>query len=285
MDKDPIATADSTAVRVALWRALHVLSDPAPHILEDEVGLQLASPPENWRQRPDMNLQGTQGYRAAIVSRSRFIDDLVIEQYGRGIAQYIILGAGLDSFAQRHKNIASQMRVFEVDKPSASLWKKQRLIELGFGVPDWLHLVPVDFESGESWLQELISSGFDPKQPSVIASTGVSMYLSKEAVIDTLRQIAALAPGSTLAMTFLLPLDLIPADERAQHEEVYARAKASGTPFISFFSPEEMMELAREAGFKTAHHISTQEMTQRYFSGRTDGLRPASGEVFLIATL
>src|SRR5437762_6693963 len=102
---------DSTAARVALWRAMHVEIDPPPHVLEDEIGLRLVAPEEGWRQRPDMDPQFTATFRAAIVARARFVEDLVTEQAGRGVRQYVILGAGLDTFAQRRPDIASAMRV------------------------------------------------------------------------------------------------------------------------------------------------------------------------------
>jgi len=111
------ATPDSTAVRVALWRAVHVQMDPPPHVLEDEIGLRLAAPEEGWRRRPDMDLHFTSRFRASIVARARFIEDLVVEQVGRSIGQYVILGAGLDTFAQRRPEIASRLLVFEVDQP------------------------------------------------------------------------------------------------------------------------------------------------------------------------
>src|SRR5205807_5760998 len=130
------------------------------------------------------------------------------------VGQYVILGAGLDTFAQRRPEIASRLRVFEVDRPGPQDWKRQRLIELGFGIPEWLRLVPVDFEAGEAWWRRLAAAGFDAGQPAVVASMGVSMYLTKDAVAATLRQVAALAAGSTLAMSFLLPLDLADPDVR-----------------------------------------------------------------------
>jgi methyltransferase (TIGR00027 family) len=135
------------------------------------------------------------------VARARFIEDMVVERASRGVGQYVILGAGLDSFAQRRPEIASSLTVFEVDPPGAQAWKRRRLIELGFGIPEWLRLVPVDFEAGDAWWQRLAAAGFDSGQPAIVASTGVSMYLTKDAIAATLRQIAALAPGSMLAMT------------------------------------------------------------------------------------
>jgi len=110
-----IAAPDSTAVRVALWRALHVQVDSPPHVLEDEIGLRLVAPEDGWRRRPDMDPHFTSLFRASIVARARFIEDMVVEQAGNGVSQYVILGAGLDTFAQRRPEIASRLLVFEVD--------------------------------------------------------------------------------------------------------------------------------------------------------------------------
>jgi len=276
--------AEGTAERVALWRALHVEVDRAPHVLEDEVGLRLAAPADGWRQRPDMDPDGTRWFRAGIVARARFVEDLVAEQADHGLAQYVILGAGLDTFAQRRPEIASRLRVFEVDQPGPQAWKRQRLAELGYGVPEWLRLVPVDFEGGGSWRDQLLASGFDPARPAVVVSTGVSLYLSKEANAATLRQLAELAPGSTLAVTFLLPPELVEDVLRPGFEAAQRGASAAGTPFISFYTPDEMLALAREAGFRDARHISAEALNERYFAARTDGLRTARGEELLIAT-
>jgi len=276
---------DTTAVRVALWRALHVLIDPPPHVLEDEIGLRLAAPEEGWRRRPDMDPQATSPFRASIVARSRFLEDLVVERASQGVGQYVILGAGLDSFAQRRPEIASRLQIFEVDPPGPQAWKRQRLIELGFGIPQWLRFVPVDFEVGQSWWERLVAAGFGVGQPAVVASTGVSMYLTRDAIAATLRQVAALAPGSTLAMTFLLPLELADPELRPWLQLAEKGARAAGTPFISFFTPAAMLTLAREAGFREVQHVSAATLAQRYFAGRTDGLRPPNNsEELLVAT-
>ena len=282
----PDAAPDSTAARVALWRALHVQIDAPPHVLEDTVGLQLLAPPSDWQQRGDMDPQFTRPFRASIVARARFIEDLVIEHAAQGLNQYVILGAGLDSFAQRRPDVASRMTVFEVDPPNPQAWKRQRLVELDFGIPDWLRFVPVDFEARESWQDALVAAGFDTSKPAVVVSTGVSMYLTKEANAATLRQVASLAPGSMFAMTFLLPLEMAAPEVRPGLEMAEKGARASGTPFISFFTPPDMLALARENGFRDAQHISADTLTQRYFAGRADGLRPpANAEELLIATV
>ena len=283
-DKQAVAP-DNTAVRVALWRALHVEYDSPPHVLEDEIGLQLAAPDEGWRGRGDMDPQGTRLFRASIVARARFIEDLVDEQAARGVGQYVILGAGLDTFAQRRPEIASKMRVFEVDQPGPQAWKRQRLTELGYGVPEWLRLVAVDFETDHAWREHLPEAGFDERRAALVASTGVSMYLTKDAIAATLREVAALAPGSTLAMSFLVPMEMASAEVRPGLQMAERGARASGTPFLSFFAPEEMLALAREAGFRDARHVPGADLAARYFAGRGDGLRPAkSGEELLVAT-
>ncbi|WHX23342.1 class I SAM-dependent methyltransferase [Streptomyces malaysiensis subsp. malaysiensis] len=284
MADEQTSAPDSTAVRVALWRAMHVQVDPPPHVLQDEIGLRLAAPDDDWRGRPDMDPDTTRGFRAAVVARARFIEDLVAEQADRGVTQYVILGAGMDTFAQRRPEIASRLRLFEVDQPGPQAWKRRRLVELGYGIPEWLHLVPVDFEASESWLERLTAAGFDPAQPAVIVSTGVTMYLTEDATAATLRQIAGLAPGSTLAMTFLLPAELLDDADRPGLRKSKEGAQAAGTPFISFYAPQDMLALAREAGFKDVRHVSGASHAERYFAGRADGLRPSSGEDLLLAT-
>src|SRR5213595_3418948 len=271
MHDKQVAAPDNTAVRVALWRALHVEVDSPPHVLEDEVGLKLAAPDDGWRSRPDMS-PFTRPFRASIVARARFIEDLVAEQAARGVGQYVILGAGLDTFAQRRPELASRLLVFEIDQPGPQAWKRQRLVDLGLGIPSFLRLVPVDFEAGDAWWEQLAASGFDSGRPAVVASTGVTMYLTRDAIAATLRQVATLAPGSTLAMTFMLPLELVEPEERPQYQAVQKSARAAGTPFLSFFSPPEMLALARDTGFTQARHVSAADLIQRYFTGRTDGL-------------
>lgn len=276
---------DSTAERVALWRALHLEVDPPPHVLRDEVGLRLANPAEDWRQRPDMDPHFTRMFRASMVARARFVEDVVVEESGRGVDQYVILGAGLDTFAQRRPEIADRLRIFEVDQPAPQAFKRRRLTELGFGVPDRLRLVPVDFEADGAWWEQLPAAGFDADRPAVVASTGVSMYLTREANAATLHRIASLAPGSTLVMSFLLPIDLLGTEEAPGLRASKDGASASGTPFISFFAPEEMLALAREAGFGDVRHVSAETLNERYFADRTDGLRTTRGEELLVATV
>lgn len=271
---------DSSAVRTALWRALHVQIDAKPHVLEDEIGLALVAPTDDWQQRPDMKF--TKRLRASVVARSRFIEDLIIEQSKLGISQYVILGAGLDTFALRRPDIAARLQIYEIDQPATLTWKQQRIIDIGFALPEYLHFVPVNFET-DTWWKELLKAGFDSSKPAVIVSTGVTLYLTKEAIISTLNEIAKWAPGSTLAMAFYLPMELLDEEDRSMQAIAEKGAKAAGTPFVSFFHPNEILAMSDKAGLKHPRMISTKDMEQWYFSDRTDDLVPASGEVFLLA--
>lgn len=280
----PKTVPDNTAVRVALWRALHVLADPPPHVLEDRIGLALVAPEEGWRERPDMG-PFTRPFRASIVARARFVEDHVEAQLARGVGQYVILGAGLDTFAERRPELAPRLRIFEIDAPETQAWKERRLAEVGIARPPSLHFVPVDFERGESWLARLIAAGLDAKARAVVASTGVSMYLTKDAISATLREVASLPSGSSLVMSFMLPLERAEPAMRPGIEAAARGARASGTPWLSFFLPEEMLALAREAGFAHVEHVSADALTARYFAGRVDGLRlPSHSEELLVAT-
>lgn len=275
---------EKTAVRVALWRAMHLQVDPPPHILSDDIGIKLLAPDAGWQKRPDMSANGTRRARASIVARARYIEDLVIEQTKHNVNQYILLGAGLDTFAQRKPQTCNDLKIFEIDQQGPQEWKRQRLIELGYGIPDNLKLVAINFEQNSDWLSQLSQAGFNLKQPAIVASTGVAMYLTLDAIKTMLKQAASLATGSTLAMSFMLPLDKIDPEEQPSRASTEKYAKLGGTPFLSFFTPPEILALAREAGFKKVEHVSSVHLAEKYFAGRVDALKPSSSEELLIAT-
>lgn len=271
---------DNTALRTALWRALHVQIDEQPYIIEDEVGFKLVEPETGWQERPDMKY--TQRLRASIVARARFIEDMVKEQIGKGVKQYVLLGAGLDSFAQRNTEISSQVDIYEIDQRDTLAWKEEKLIENGYDITNNLHFVPVDFETS-SWWTELLNKGFDIHKKAIVSCTGVTLYLTKEANTETLKKMTLLASGSTVAIAFYLPLEQLDEEDQPMQEIAIKGAAASGTPFVSFFQVQEIVKLAKEIGFKEIQTISTKDMTEKYFKNRTDNFVPASGEFFLIA--
>ena len=271
---------DSSAVRTALWRALHVQLDDPPHLLDDEIGLALVAPEGDWRKRPDMHPSGTSPFRAAIVARTRFVEDLLVERGHRSVHP--------PRGRTRHVRPAPppgspQVTVFEIDQPGPQAWKRKRLSELGYGVPDRLRLVPVDFEADDDWWQALIDAGLDETARAVVSSSGVSMYITKAATAATLRRLATMSPGSIVAMTFMLPLELVDEADRPGLEGAARGARASGTPWISFYTPDEIVALAHEAGFADVRYVSTAELAEPYLAGRTDGLRAAGGEGILVA--
>ncbi|HNP57999.1 MAG TPA: SAM-dependent methyltransferase [Gordonia sp. (in: high G+C Gram-positive bacteria)] len=271
--------ADSTAVRTALWRALHVLVDDEPHVLDDPIGLQIADVDDDWRTRPDMDPARTGANRASIVARARAVEDTLASS---GAGQYVVLGAGLDTYAQRHPG---GVRVFEVDAPATSAWKRGRLAELGFECSGQLSLVPVDFEAGESWLAEAVEAGLDPASPVVVSMLGVTMYLTREAVLATLRQAASLPPGSTTVFTYSRPIEMAPPEVRPFLEVAFRGAAESGHPWLTLLTPDEAADLAREAGFAEVQVVTSNDLHDRYFAGRTDGLSPVGGEDLVIASV
>lgn len=272
---------EHTAVRVALWRALHAELDQRPLVFDDSVGEKIVGE-KDWRNRPDMNPDFCRPMRASIVTRARFIEDLLIEEIKKGITQYVILGAGLDTFAQRHPELGTKIHVFEVDQPGPQAWKEKRLKELNLSIPKWLHFVPVDFEAGESWWEKLEDSGFQKDKAAVVVSTGVSMYLTKEANLEMFQKISKLASGSTFAMTFMLTLDLLHGKEKTSMEFVMTRAREAGTPFLSLFHPEEVVRMSESAGLKKSIYVSAQDLFELYLAGRKDGLSAGSAEAFLL---
>lgn len=276
MDVEP----DSSAVRTALWRALHLTVDPPPHLIEDAIGLDLAAPENGWEERGDMHPEGTAPYRLAIVARTRFVEDLLLDA---SIGQYVLLGAGLDTFAQRHHERAESIEVYEIDQPGPQEWKRRRLVETGVGIADNLHLVPVDFEAGDDWWTHLVDAGFDPASPALVSSSGVSMYLSAEANAATLQQLAQLGAGSTVAMTFMVPFDLLDDADRPGLEAAAQGAAASGTPWLSFYRPDEMVALAESAGFAEATVMPTEDIVARFADEGFEPARVSGGEAMLLA--
>ena len=201
-----------------------------------------------------------------------------------GVSQYVILGAGLDTLAQRRPELGDRLRIFEVDQPGTQAWKRRRLDELGYGVPDWLRLVPVDFETGESWWDGLgARPASTPVGPRSWPPPASAMYLTKEATAATLRQLAALAPGSTrghdasCCRSSSSTRPTAPASRPAP-----AARSASGTPFISFYTPDEMRRRwPATPASATPGTSRPASLADRYFAGRADGLRPSTGEDLL----
>jgi methyltransferase (TIGR00027 family) len=288
---------DATAVITALWRAAHLRLDAAPHVLEDDIGLRLVRDsdaivaylgpeatvgPDAWLRHPFMG-ETFRRWRASMVARSRLVEDIVAEQVDRGCDQYVILGAGLDSFALRRLDLVRRLRVFEVDEPGTQAWKRRRFKELGLVPPATLSFVPVDFER-QAWVAEIIKAGFDRARPAVVSSLGVTQYLSVDAIEAMLGDVARLGPRSLFVCSFVLAPHLIEPDEQEMRAETEARAAELGHPWLSSFPPDKIRGLAEGAGFPDVRLVTPDDLARRYFAGRTDGLKPSSQNAYLIAS-
>jgi methyltransferase (TIGR00027 family) len=271
---------DSSAVRSALWRSLHLTVDPPTHLIDDAIGHDLVAPAQGWEQRGDMHPERTAPYRLAIVARTRYVEDLLAAE---DMGQYVLLGAGLDTFAQRHHELADDIEVYEIDQPGPQEWKRRRLVETGLGIAGNLHLVPADFASDDDWWAHLIDAGFDPSTPALVSSSGVSMYLTAEANAATLGQHARLGGGSIVAMTILVPLELVDDTDRTGLEAAARGAAGSGTPWLSFYAPDEMVALAETSGFVEARVVPTEDIVARYADEGYHAASVSGGEAMLLA--
>ena len=238
---------DTTAERTALWRGLHLEEGTPPFVFADDWALQLVQPPIGWQQRPDM--QFTKPIRTSMVGRARFVEDQVYKWLHKGIEQYVILGAGLYSFALRNTYPTEIIQVFEVDQPGTIHWKESRICELLGKCPAHLHLIPAFFEVA-SWKQALQQSSFQFTRPAVLTCTGVTLYLSQEACLQLLKDICTLKTGSIAIVSFYEPVSSLSGEDRLLLELSVKGAAASGTPMISFFTKQQVLDLASKASLK-----------------------------------
>jgi methyltransferase (TIGR00027 family) len=274
---------DETAVVVALWRGAHLSLDPPPHVLEDDIGVRLVEPDASWLSQPLMG-EFFRPWRASVVARARLVEDLAYEGLRHGVEQLVILGAGLDSLALRRPDLMTRLRVFEVDAPSTQRWKWDRLNALRLEMPPGLRFIPIDFQSGPSWLDSLVEAGFDPTLPALVAVNGVTQYLTADATQQTMHTVRLLAAGSRLVCGFVTgPTDLAEPD-RELVSATAAGAADAGHPWISYFTAEQFLTLAHRAGFYQTRVIDADELSWLYFAGRADGLRPTGGEAILVAS-
>lgn len=215
--------------------------------------------------------------RSSMLARSRYTEDALSQAIARGIKRYVILGAGLDSFAWRRPDLANAVEIFEIDHPASQQWKQQRLRELGLDQPSNLSFLPVDFER-QTLLEGLRDGGYPLGKPAFISWLGVTQYLTKETALGTLKQVAALGAGTELSLTFIVPQALWIGEDYRMFPIATASAAASGEPWISFFEPGELTSRLRDLGFTHVAHFSPDDANALYFAGRSDGLHATSGE-------
>ena len=261
-----------TARGAALQRAAHQLLE-TPQVFEDPLALRIfGAEGVRWlgRNLDRYRTANSRGMRAFLVMRSRYAEDELARAYGRGVRQYVVLGAGLDTFAYRNPH--RHLKVFEVDHPSTQDWKRSRLREQSIAVPASTVYAPVDFET-QTLAGGLKAAGFRADRPAFFSWLGVTIYLSKEAVAGTLRTIAAGAQGSQVVFDFAPPPATLHVDERRRHEEMAASVASGGEPWIGYFNPETFAGELHASGFASAQVLGTADMNERYFRQRADGFR------------
>lgn len=262
-----------TAERMAVERAAHQVVD-APLVLVDPLAIRMVAPDEaallRQRSHSDVHSAITNPMRAAVVVRSRIAEDEMASAAARGVRQYVLLGAGLDTFAYRNPHPGVQ--VFEVDQPSTQRLKQERLAAAGISIPATVTFVPCDF-ARQSLPAVLDAAGFDRTRPAVVAWLGVVMYLERKDVLDTLRFVASLAGDTVLIFDYALPPAAVPWLIRLFYRALLKRLAAQGEPWISFFEPDQLRADLAGAGFTTIEDLDAGTINRRYLDNRSDGLR------------
>ncbi len=270
--RQPSGTAQSAAIH----RAEHQLYD-FPRVLNDPLALWIIGPEGAmsialgyWAA----GLPGPRAMRAFIAARSRYAEDELARAVASGTRQYVILGAGLDTFAYRNPHAASGLSVFEVDHPDTQAWKRRRLALMGIPVPCSVTFVPLDFERREL-PAGLEGRGFRRDEPAFFSWLGVTQYLSTETVMATFAQIRSFCPESAIAFDYALPRDALPDAETPTFDALSARVDWEGEPFQSFFRPECLAKDLKAIGFRRFERPTADDLNARYFHDRPDGLKVA----------
>jgi methyltransferase (TIGR00027 family) len=264
MDQEPSRTARG----VALQRAAHQLIDAFPKILDDPIAPRLFTPegiadvhihPERFQTLTSLAL------RSHVLIRSRYAEDCLMQATANGARQYLLLGAGWDTFAYRQPEWAQGLRIFEVDHPTSQQAKTQRLHAASIEIPGNVEFVPIDFETAS--LQEgLRHSSFDFASMTFISWLGVMMYLTQEATDAVFRFVASLPRGSEIVLTFSSPAT-------DQHPNPLAeRAGQLGEPWKTYFTPEALIAYLQNLGFTLITLPEPDEIAMRYIGARQDGL-------------
>jgi methyltransferase (TIGR00027 family) len=272
-----MTASSQTAFTAAAARAAHLIVDRPPVIFADPLALPLLGEMADemtgyHREHGDHVVLA--GARGQVTCRGRYTEDALAAAIGRGISQYLILGAGLDSFAYRSA-LSSLVRVFEIDHPGSQEVKRGRLSAARIAVPDNVVFVPCDFEA-ESLAAVLTGSGFDPSRPAFVGWLGVTMYLTEAAIGRTIAELGGFAPGTEIIADYLLPAELRDEDGAAYAELVAPVSAQRGEPWLSFLAPAQMSALLERNGCATVRHVRQQDVGDAATWDRSDSLRPAA---------
>jgi methyltransferase (TIGR00027 family) len=256
-----------TAQRAAMMRSAHQMLDE-PRVFDDPLALRIIGVEGSsvLQTAPASVL-----LRAFIAARSRYAEDLLGEAVGRGLRQYVILGAGLDTFAYRNPYTQARLRVFEVDHPATQSWKRTQLEVAGISIPASLTFVPVDFET-QAMADGLRQATFDYGEPAFFSWLGVTPYLTGEAVASTLKFIANLKPGSGVVFDYVISPSLLNPQQLSAFDELSKRVAMAGEPWQTFFDPSSLAAELKAFGFDEVVDLGPDEINARYFVGRNDNL-------------
>jgi methyltransferase (TIGR00027 family) len=262
------------AERVAIARAVHQFMDEPPLVFSDPLALPIIGAAGDRWMRDHLELYRTEGMRRSrgvVVIRARFTEDELEQAVARGTTQYVILGAGLDTFAYRRRDLAGRLTVYEVDQPATQRWKTQRLAEAGIPTPPNLRLVPVDF-TGNALAERLAAAGFRRDAPAFFSWLGVIYYLPSESILATLAYIADQQAASQVVFDFAVAEAALPAAHRHLFREFSAYNRTAGERWQTWFTPEEITGRLRGLGFAEIECLDAPRVTALYLSGRADGL-------------
>jgi methyltransferase (TIGR00027 family) len=268
------ARPSRTALRVAMRRAAHQLFD-RPKVLDDPIALPIIGPKAAAKLETERGAEDGRialSIRAFMVARSRFAEDALAHSIERGAKQYVVLGAGLDTFAYRNPYGESALRVFEVDYPATQEWKRRQLEEARIVAPRSVTYAPVDFER-QTLSEGLRLAGFDSAKPAFFSWLGVTMYLTEQAVMSTFGFVASTPPGGGVAFDYSVPRSSLSLFGRMALDVVSRRVAAAGEPFRTFFAPALLAERLRGMGFASIEDLGADEINARYFKDRPDKLR------------
>jgi len=267
-----------TAQGAAIYRAAHQLVDRPP-VFEDPLALKIVGADAEGALRAGREPRATPqaaSLRAFVAVRSRYAEDRFANAFESGLRQYVVLGAGLDTFAYRQR--FEHVRVFEVDHPATQGWKRERLAQAAIAVPESVAFAPVDFER-ETVREGLARARLDFSQPAFFAWLGVTPYLTTDAIMGTLGIVAKdMKGGSEIVFDFATP----PGDDpcsRVAREAFGARVGAIGEPLKSAFTPAALADDLREIGFSGCEVADSAWLNALYFEGRRDGLDLRGGHI------
>jgi methyltransferase (TIGR00027 family) len=274
LDSQPSRTAFATAY----LRAAHQLLDAPPRVLEDPLAVSVLGDGASDRIANDAaryRSPGARALRAHVVLRTRFAEDRLAQAVARGVCQYVLLGAGLDTFAFRQPAWAGSLRIVEIDHPDTQRFKRAMLAQARVETPLNVAFGVIDFER-ESLLEGLGRHGVLPSQPTFFSWLGVTMYLSETSIDRALQSMGAFAAGSELVLTFLEPADERPAPVVRSSPQLAALVAAAGEPFISYLKPADVESKLRQAGFASVGFLTPDEAKALYFSPQSPDLPPPS---------